>query len=180
MSGVIGEDETPHLFACLTQREWKMLFAVAFVDQAGDYADCYHLSDFASSDRPGKADCWEELFFRAIRMLAKDHGYEFEAVRVLPSGGIGGHEAIAPANMLYYSLLASGQLPHVRMAIESAIEDLTARCPQFDLQPLREAREAVINSVKAAPVGNPESRAALEAFRRDALASVGAVKERLN
>lgn len=170
----------PHLFEFLSRVEFKTCFAVAFVADAADYAGAYPLND-ASFCTPGtppgtSAESWEESFRRALRNLAFEHGYPFEAVRAEPDGRILAGSPICPENRLYVLMFADGGLPHVPDALNSAITDLATKCPSFDAGPLRAALADVEEAVAAVRI-DPEGDVLRDRLRSAAFASLGLVRD---
>ncbi len=165
----------PHLFEFLSRPEFKMCFALAWVSDAADYRGVYPLDSDnyrTPGSPPGKAEFWEESIRRAIRYLAFEHGYVFEAVRPHRDGRIDGKEPITPENKLYRIQLADGGLPHILSALEEAVVLLEQRCPGFEVEPLLAAAadvRATLGSVRI----NPEEETLRERLRRSAFASLG-------
>jgi hypothetical protein len=174
----------PHLFEFLSRPEFKMCFALAWVSDSADYRGCYPLDNDSyrtPGSLPGKAEFWEESIRRAIRYLAFEHGYVFEAVRPRQDGRIDGREPITPENRFYRLQLADGGLPHILSALEEAARHLEERCPGFDLEPLLAAAADVRQSLAGIKI-DPEKEALREQLRRSAFASLGIVdaEETLN
>jgi hypothetical protein len=165
----------PHLFEFLSRPEFKMCFALVWVAGSADYRGVYPLDDDSyrtPGTAPGKAEYWEESFRRAIRYLAFEHGYIFEAVRPHQDGRIDGREPITPENRTYRLTLADGGLPHLLSALEEAARHLEEECPSFDLEPLLAAAADVRQSLQGVKI-DPEKEALREHLRRSAFASLG-------
>jgi hypothetical protein len=165
----------PLLFEFLSRAEWKMCFALIWVNDSLDYKGAYPL-DSESYRTPGtpegKAEFWEESFRRAIRYLSFEHGYEFEAVRPHRDGRIDGKYPITPENKLYAVTLADGGLPHLVSCLTEAGYALELRCPGFDTEPLFAAAADIDLSLAQVKI-NPEQEALRERFRESVFGSLG-------
>lgn len=169
----------PLLFEFLSRAEWKMCFALIWVNDSLDYKDAYPL-DSESYRTPGtpagKAEYWEESFRRAIRYLAFEHGYEFEAVRPHRDGRIDGRYPITPENKLYSVVLADGGLPHLSRCLREAADHLEERCPGLDVEPLEAAAADIVLSLQQIKI-DPEKEALRERFREGVFNSLGLVRD---
>ena len=125
-----------HLFEFLTRKEWRVCYAVQFLDDFEEYADAYDLDRYATPGEEGAPDSYEESFRRAIRFLAIEHGYEFEAVKPQEDGSIYAESPVETRNAMYAILLASGGSPD----IPGCLRDLLAAAPpSLNTEPIREA-----------------------------------------
>lgn len=128
---------TGHLFTHLTREEWKLCFALVFLEASDEFTESYPLAQFASPDSEGRSRDYIELFQRAIRYLALEHGYSFEGLRVYENGNVAPFSQVEPRNMAYRHLLASGDLPDLPLLLETAVEMARRHAPRLNLGPLR-------------------------------------------
>lgn len=125
----------PHPFTFLTRDEWKLVFSVAYLSVADSFAGAYEIHRYTTRGEEGGTRDWCELFLRAVRFLALEHGATFKALRVHRSGVIENDEPVEPGNVNYAVLLKTG-LPDLPSAFETAIRIAP---PSLDLEPLKGA-----------------------------------------
>lgn len=134
-----------HLFQHLAQEEWKLVFALAFLESTDTWAGSYDLDRF-SIDPPLSApghlaeDFWLSLFTRAIRFLALGHKFEFEGLRATENGEIVLTRPVQLENIIYVNNMRANRMPgNPQYALLTAIEVAGRRLPELDLAPMRAA-----------------------------------------
>jgi hypothetical protein len=133
-----------HLFEFLTREEWRMCYALQFLNDWEEYADAFDIDRFATPGTEGRPESYEESFRRAIRFLALGHGFTFTSLQCLDSGEIYG-EPIEERNLLYVNLLATGGSPD----IPGCLRELLAKAPSsVTSEPIREAIEEIEQVVR--------------------------------
>jgi hypothetical protein len=164
-----------HLFEFLTREEWRMCYAVQFLDDFEEYADAFDLDRFATPGEEGDPDTYEESFRRAIRFLALEHGFEFKALRPREDGSIYAEEPIEARNRVYVSLLQTGGAPDIPGCLRELLERAP---PSLSTDPIVEAIHEVETVAKDIERKAGEQRPEIEqeiSRREQALASWGVV-----
>lgn len=169
--------DRPHLFEYLTQEEWKTCFSLAFLADTSAYGREFDLSDYHV---PGQEATWESAIIAAVRFLALEHDFEFEAIGVREED----HDIVSkqrnpvrPENRLYLELLALGKLPDIPLAMGTAIKLLRERAPSFNTEALEQCREDVREQVRQAVAStDPEELERTEKVLDAALGSLGVVR----
>jgi hypothetical protein len=166
----------PHLFICLTREEFKLCFALAFIEHQGreDYGGAIGLDRYATPGTEALADSWEEEVKRAIRYLTFDHGFVFEAIRAYENMSIQGHP-IEEGNMVYVLQMKDGGLPNVLSALQQAIA-WGEQYPSLPLDTFRAVERDVQASLESIPRLDPDIQASLEELDAAALDAVGVVR----
>lgn len=164
-----------HLFEFLTREEWRICYAVQFLNDFDEYADPFSLERFATPGLEGMADHYEESFRRAIRFLALEHGFEFKALRPQEDGSIYADEPVETRNRVYINLLQTGGSPDIPGCIRELLENAP---PSLATEPIVEALHE-IESVKGdieRKLDEQRPEIEQEIFRREqALASWGVI-----
>lgn len=136
--------DEPTLFEYLTQDEWKTCFALAFLADTAEYGPTVNLRPYHVIG--GYDDTWESSIIAAVRFLALEHGFDFEAVFVR-EGDMEilsvQREPLCPENRAYLHALGLGKLPDIPLAMKTAIRLLEERAPSFSTEPLREAKAEI-------------------------------------
>lgn len=167
-----------HLFECVSQDELRLAFSIAFLEVTDAFSGSYSIHRYATPGYEGPTRDWLELFMRAIRFLALEKGYEFEALQVSRSGSIGGVRRVCPAN-LNYVILLDGGLPDVEIALRHAVEFAEQRVPSLDAEPLKQALAQVRRDVAMAMAqADPEETKLIREHRREAFRALA--DERVN
>lgn len=125
-----------HLFTFLTREEWRVCYAVQFLDDFEEYADAFDLDRFATPGAEGPAEHYEESFRRAIRFLALEHGFPFREVKVQETGEIYAEEVVEEGNLHYFNLLALGKAPDILGCLRELLDKAPA---SMNTEPVREA-----------------------------------------
>lgn len=171
----------PHLFGYLTQEEWKTCFAIAFLADTAAYGREIDLSDYHVR---GQETTWESAIIAAVRFLALEHDFDFEAVGVREEDQeilAKQRNPIRPENALYLELLAVGKLPDIPLAMNVAIRLLHERAPSFNTEALEQCREDIQEQVRQVVTGtNIEELKKTEQVLDAALGSIGVVRAKLN
>lgn len=160
---------TPTFFEFLTRDEVRLVFCVAFLENAQGFGGAYPTEKFATPGTEGRTDSWIELFRRAIRYLALDCGVEFEALDVRADGHIFAAGPIEPRNVAYQALFDSGGIPDLEAALSDVIPRVEREVPGLDPEPLRAALSKVRNDLKVAEKVDPERAAGIRRLRQAAI-----------
>lgn len=132
--------DEPTLFEYLTQDEWKTCFALAFLADTAEYGPTVNLRPYHVLG--GYDDTWESSIIAAVRLLALEHGFDFEAVFVREEDMeilAVQREPLCPENRVYLHSLGVGKLPDIPLAMKTAVRLLEERAPNFSTEPMREA-----------------------------------------
>jgi len=173
-----------HPFQCLLQDEWRLYFALAFLESTDLFAGSYDLGRFASPGCEGPTDDYIELLWRVCRFLAQEHGVLLGSLEVGPDGSITTAGPVCEGNAAYVTMLRQGGLPDLPLAFSAAIALAEERIPGLPTEPLCAALAqverdlAVSRRLRAEAEGDAGERAMRERGRlRDAaLASVGIIR----
>lgn len=164
--------EDHHLFQYLTQEEWKLVFALAFLANSDTFEGCYDLKRYATPE----AECtWEELFRRGIRFLALGHGFDFQGVRVHQGGEISLVRRVQPENQIYAVNARAGRLPgNPLYALATAIEMAQQFLPDLDVSHMRAAMAQIEKDLaETRAQWKPEQIQQMYEERKTALESIG-------
>lgn len=112
-----------HLFEFLTREEWRICYAVQFLNDWDEYANPFSLERFATPGLEGVDEHYEESFRRAIRFLALEHGFKFKALHPQEDGAIYSEEPVEPRNRVYINLLQSGGAPDIPGCLRELLEN---------------------------------------------------------
>jgi hypothetical protein len=166
----------PHLFICLTREEFKLCFALAFIESQGreDYGGAIGLDRFPTPGTKAQADSWEEEVRRAIRYLDDEHGFQFEGIQAGNNGSLQCHP-IEEGNMVYVLQMKDGGLPNVLSALQQAIA-WGEQYPSLPLDTFRAVERDVQASLESIPRLDPDIQASLEELDAAALNAVGVVR----
>lgn len=169
----------PHPFTFLLQEEFKLCFSVAFLETTDSFSGSYEIHRYASPGERGPTSDWLELFYRAIRFLALEKGYEFSSLDVARDGRITSAGPVEPGNVMYVTMFREGGLPNLPLAFETAIRLAEDEIPSLDTEPLKAALAQVRRDLKRVKVqGDPMVEYEREKFRDEALRSVGVVRNK--
>jgi hypothetical protein len=166
----------PSILLCLSREEFKLCFALAFIESQGrnDYGGALGLDRYATPGSEPRADSWDEEIRRAIRLLTFEHGFAFEGIVARENGSLS-CRVVEEGNMVYHLMLQQGQLPSVLDAVRCAIR-WGEQYPSLPLDTLRAVEADVIESLASVPALPPEVQASLEELDAAALDAIGAVR----
>lgn len=159
----------PTFFEFLTRDEVRLCFCLAFLENAQGFGGAYPTERFATPSIEGRTDSWIELFRRAIRYLALECDFEFQALDVRADGHILSAGAIEPRNVAYQALFDSGGMPDLEAALRDTIPMVEREIPGLDPEPLRAALSKVSGDVKVAEQMDPKRAAGIRRLRQAAI-----------
>ena len=179
-----AERAMEHLLVHLTQPEFKLLFAIAFLaDGSEEFADEFQLQRYSS---PGWEDSfeWTEWLKRGVRYLTFEHGFEFEFLVTEDNGSIHRRgDEIEPRNAVYVlafrELKLSGQLKGISYldALKTALSMIEHGRLALPLEMFREAIEMVEQAIEYQnSTVDPEKMKRWTKIQDQALASIGVLR----
>jgi hypothetical protein len=170
--------DAPHPFCCVTRREWKLAYAISFIESTDALAGAFGLAPFASPGYEGRTDDYVELLYRVARFLHHEHGYDLGSLVVGQGGSIASAGPVEPGNAMYVAMLRQGSLPDLPLLFREAIAFAEENIPSLPTEPFRAAlaqteRDRAVAARLLAE--QPEAMDARRRLRQEALGELGIV-----
>jgi len=165
-----------HPFECLSRREWKLYFSIAFIESTDALAGAFGLAPFASPGYEGRTDDYVELLYRVARFLHHEHGYDLGSLAVGPGGSITSAGPVEPGNAMYVAMLRQGGLPDLPLLFREAIAFAEENIPSLPTEPFRAALAQTERDRATAArllAEQPEAMEARRRLREQALGELG-------
>lgn len=165
-----------HPFEAITRREFKLSFAVSFIESTNALAGAFDLAPFATPGYEGRTDDYVELLYRAARFLWHEHGYRLGSLDVGPGGSITSAGPVEPGNAAYVALLRQGGLPELPLLFREAIAFAEEHIPSLPTEPFRAALAQTERDRALAQrllAEQPEATEARRRLREQALGELG-------